>query len=174
MTQQKRIRRFTDHFPKLAVLAASLELAACGVTGPVSKFTAMVADDVQCRTNSDNTVAPMPGTALSFTREGTDTAAVIVSFVGNWTNPTGGGTADGAFIFLEIDGQRQDTTSTNGGVLASPGQSTTVGNGTHGFNFVTNRLAPGNHVAAIHWADNVLSGTGTICIAERSLVVYHD
>jgi hypothetical protein len=174
MKQQKRMHRFMDHFPKLAVLAATLELAACGVTGPVSKFTAVLADDKQCRTSGDNLVAPMPGAALSFTREGTDTASVIVSFVGNWTNPTGGGTADGAFIFLEIDGQRQDTTSINGGVLASPGHSTTVANGTHGFNFVTNRLAPGAHVATILWADNVLNGTGTICIAERSLVVYHD
>ena len=28
--------------------------------------------------------------------------------------------------------------------------------------------------ASIRWADNVLNGSGTICVAERSLVVYHD
>ena len=170
----RQIRRGVLQILPIANLAFLPILAACGVSGPVSRFTAMVADDVQCRTSNDNTVAPIPGTALSFTREGADTVGVIVSFVGNWTNPSGGGPADGAFIFLEIDGQRQDTTSTNGGVLASPGHSNTVGNGTHGFNFVTNRLSPGNHVARMLWADNVLNGSGTICVAERSLVVYHD
>jgi hypothetical protein len=149
-----------------------LSLAACGVTGPVSRFTAMVVDDVQCRTSDDNSVAPMPGTSVAFNRERDDTASVIVSFVGNWTNPSGG-TAAGAFIFVEIDGERRDVTSENGGVLASPGLSNTVGNGTHGFNFVIDPLPPGNHVAAVLWADNVLNGTGTICVAERSLVVYH-
>ena len=174
MRQRKRMHRRVEWFTRIGILGFVLVLPACGVSGPVSKFTAMSADDKQCRTSSDNTVAPMPGTALSFTREGSDTAAVIVSFVGNWTNPTGGGTANGAFIMLEIDGLRQDTTSKNGGVLVSPGESTTVGNGTHGFNFVTNPLPPGNHLATILWADNVLNGTGTICVAERSLVVYHD
>ncbi|MGH7502069.1 MAG: hypothetical protein ACREL7_09955 [Longimicrobiales bacterium] len=161
-------------YGRTASLVLALSVSACGVSGPISQFTAMVADDVQCRTSSDNTVADMPGTALSFTRAGTDTAAVVVSFVGNWPNPTGGGTASGAFIFLEIDGQRRDVTSTNGGVLASPGLSTTVGSGTHGFNFVTDSLPPGAHIATIRWADNVLNGTGTICVAERSLIVYHD
>jgi hypothetical protein len=174
MWQQERLRRIVREPALVAILGSVTTIAACGVSGPVSKFTAVLADDVQCRTSSDNTVAPMPGTSLSFTREGADTAGVIVSFVGNWTNPSGGGPASGAFIFLEIDGQRQDTTSTNGGVLASPGLSNTVGNGTHGFNFVTNPLPPGDHMARILWADNVLNGTGTICVAERSLVVYHD
>jgi predicted small lipoprotein YifL len=157
----------------LSWLLAVLALAACGVSGPVSQFTAAVADDVQCRTSSDNTVADMPGTAVAFTRSGTDTASVVVSFVANWPNPSEG-EANGAFIFLEIDGQRRDITSTNGGVLASEGHPATVSNGTHGFNFVTEPLAPGGHVATIRWADNVLSGTGTICVAERSIVVFHD
>jgi hypothetical protein len=158
----------------VALLIPALALPGCGgVSGPVTEFTAMVADDVQCRTSNDNTVADMPGTALTFTREGTDTASVIVSFVGNWPNPSGG-TANGAFIFLEIDGQRRDLTSTNGGVLVSEGQSTSVGRGTHGFNFVTDPIPPGGHTATMRWSDNVLNGEGTICVAERSLVVFHD
>jgi hypothetical protein len=161
-------------FGRVAFLIPAVVLAACGVTGPVGQFTALVADDLQCRTSNDNTVANMPGTTVAFTRTGEDTAAVVVSFVGQWPNPVGGGTANGAFIFLEIDGQRQDVTSTNGGVLASPGNSPTVSSGTHGFNFVTNPIAPGAHTASILWADNVLNGSGTICVAERSLVVYHD
>jgi hypothetical protein len=116
----------------------------------------------------------MPGASVAFTRTGDDTAAVVVSFVGQWPNPAGGGTANGAFIFLEIDGERHDITSTNGGVLASPGNSNTVSSGTHGFNFVTEPIAAGGHTASILWADNVLNGQGTICVGERSLVVYHD
>jgi hypothetical protein len=158
----------------VACLVTSMLIPACGgTTAPVSQFTAMVADDVQCRTSSDNSVVAMPGTSLAFQRQGTDTSAVVVSFVGNWTNPSAD-TAAGAFIFLEIDGQRRDITSTNGGVLASQGHSNTVGTGTHGFNFVTDPLLPGGHTASILWADNVLNGTGTICVAERSLVVFHD
>lgn len=174
MQYRNRISTAMSRACPTALLIPALILAACGVTGSVTKFTAMVADDIQCRTSSDNTVADMPGTSLAFTREATDTASIVVSFVANWPNPTGGGTASGAFIFLEIDGQRRDVTSTNGGVLASPGQSTTVGSGTHGFNFVTEPIAPGPHTATMRWADNVLSGTGTICVAERSLVVLHD
>jgi hypothetical protein len=167
--------RNTSILATTALMAAAPLLTACATTtGPVSGFSATVADDVQCRTSSDNSVAAMPGTSVAFTRAATDTAAVVVAFVGNWTNPSGGGTANGAFIFLEIDGQRREITSTNGGVLASEGQSTTVGNGTRGFNFVTDPIAPGNHIASILWADNLLNGTGTICVAERSLVVFHD
>jgi hypothetical protein len=167
--------RNTSILATTALMAAAPLLTACATTtGPVSGFSATVADDVQCRTSSDNSVADMPGTSVAFTRAGTDTAAVVVAFVGNWTNPSGGGTANGAFIFLEIDGQRRDITSTNGGVLASEGQSATVGNGTRGFNFVTDPIAPGSHIASILWADNLLNGTGTICVAERSLVVFHD
>jgi hypothetical protein len=167
--------RNTSILATTALMAAAPLLTACATTtGPVSGFSATVADDVQCRTSSDNSVAAMPGTSVAFTRAGNDTAAVVVAFVGNWTNPSGGGTANGAFIFLEIDGQRREITSTNGGVLASEGQSTTVGNGTRGFNFVTDPIAPGNHIASILWADNLLNGTGTICVAERSLVVFHD
>ena len=74
----------------------------------------------------------------------------------------------------EASGQRRDLTSTNGGVLVSEGQSTSVGRGTHGFNFVTDPIPPGGHTATMRWSDNVLNGEGTICVAERSLVVFHD
>jgi hypothetical protein len=41
---------------------------------------------------------------------------------------------------------------------------------THGFNFVSDPLAPGTHTATIQWRDN---GLGPFCATERSLIVLH-
>ena len=160
----------------MSLLLACLVLPACApavtVTAPVSKITAAVADDLICRTSDDNSVADMPGTFKSFVQGGDSPQSIVVTFVGSWAKPTSGNPA-GAFIFLEIDNTRVDVTSTNGGVLVHEGTATSVSNGTHGFTFVTEPIAPGEHVAKMRWADNVLSGSGTICVFERSLVIHH-
>ena len=158
----------------LSVLALSTLSACASVTasGPVAHMTAVVADDVQCRTSADNLVADMPGMTSAFVQGGGTAEPVVVNFVGSWPKPTSG-TPAGAFIFLEIDNNRVDVTSTNGGVLVHEGTASSVSNGTHGFTFVTDPISPGNHVAKMRWADNVLSGSGTICVAERSMVIHH-
>lgn len=158
----------------LAVLALGALSACTSVTasGPVPHMTSIVADDVQCRTSTDNLVADMPGMTRAFVQGGATAESVVVDFVGSWPKPTSG-TPAGAFIFLEIDNNRVDVTSTNGGVLVHEGTASSVSNGTHGFNFVTDPVSPGNHVAKMRWADNVLSGSGTICVAERSMVIHH-
>jgi hypothetical protein len=162
------------HRSILAVLALGALSACTSVTasGPVPHMTSIVADDVQCRTSSDNLVADMPGMTRAFAQGGGTAEPVVVDFVGSWPKPTSG-TPAGAFIFLEIDNNRVDVTSTNGGVLVHEGTASSVSNGTHGFNFVTDPVSPGNHVAKMRWADNVLSGSGTICVAERSMVIHH-
>lgn len=161
--------------PQLAavVVLVGILFTGCATSAPVTQTTSVVSDNKTCRTSSDNTVADMPGVIANFTIEGDDPTGVIVSFVGSWSKPTDSPAA-GAFIFLEVDGSRVDITSTNGGVLASPGTATDVSSGTHGFNFVTDPIAPGNHVAKIRWADNLLNGTGTICVTERSMVIFHN
>jgi hypothetical protein len=159
----------------LLAALAFVVLSACTsvqASGPIPHMTAVVADDVQCRTSSDNLVADLPGMARAFVQGGTTAESVVVAFVGSWPKPTSG-TPAGAFIFLEIDNNRVDVTSTNGGVLAHEGAATSVSNGTHGFNFVTDPIPPGSHTAKMRWADNVLSGSGTICVAERSMVIHH-
>lgn len=172
------ILRETSHSMRGAVGLVMMYtwLAACApavtVTTPVSRITAAVADDLVCRTSSDNSVADMPATFKSFVQGGDSPQSIVVTFVGSWPKPSSG-TQVGAFIFLEIDNNRVDLTSTNGGVLVHEGTSSSVSNGTHGFTFVTDPIAPGSHVAKIRWADNVLSGTGTICVQERSLVIHH-
>ncbi len=157
----------------LVLLSIAVGCAAPVEIGAVAQFTGVVADDFQCRTSSDNSVAPMPGMLAAFTQHGPDTASIVVSFQGNWSQFAGGEPTVGAFIFLEVDGGRVDVTSTNGGVLATPGPTSPIGSGTHGFNFVTEPLLPGPHTAVILWADNVLNGTGTICIGERTMVIHH-
>ena len=158
----------------LAVLAFGALSACTSVTasGPVPHMTSIVADDVQCRTSSDNLVADMPGMTRPFVQGGETAESLVVDFVGSWPKSTSG-TPAGAFIFLEIDNNRVDVTSTNGGVLVHEGTAASVSNGTHGFNFATDPVSPGNHVAKMRWADNVLSGSGTICVAERSMVIHH-
>jgi hypothetical protein len=158
----------------LAVLALGW-LSACTsvqASGPIPHMTSIVADDMQCRTSSDNLVADMPGMAGVFVQGGASAEPLVVAFVGSWPKPTSG-TPAGAFIFLEIDNNRVDVTSTNGGVLVHEGTAASVSNGTHGFNFVTDPIPPGSHTAKMRWADNVLSGSGTICVAERSMVIHH-
>ena len=80
-------------------------------------------------------------------------------------------------MFLFVDGVRVDLSSDNGGVLVHEGKATSVSNGTHGFEFVTRSIAPGNHTAKIMVLDNVLGGpgvfNGTVCLNDRTLVVDH-
>lgn len=160
--------------PQLAAVVVLMGILFTGfaTAAPVTQTTSVVSDNKICRTSSDNSVADMPGVTANFMIKGHEPTSVTVSFVGSWTKPTDSPAA-GAFILLEVDGSRVDITSTNGGVLASPGTATDVSSGTHGFNFVTDPIAPGNHVAKIRWADNLLIGTGTICVSERSMVIFH-
>jgi hypothetical protein len=154
----------------VAELPSSAQTATAAA--PVSRVTAKVADDVVCRTSSNNTVADMPSMSRGFVQGGVTPEEVVVTFAGTWPKPSMG-TQAGAFILLEIDGSRVDLTSTNGGVLVHEGTASSVSNGTRGFTFVTSPIAPGRHVAKIRWFDNFLNGTGTICVAERSLVIQH-
>lgn len=148
---------------------------------PIRIFSASMADDRVCRTLA-TTLEEIPGTTVRFRIRSRITEEVVVTFVANWPRPfadeiPAGSQAAGALIFLFIDGQRVDPISSGGGVLVHEGTASSVSNGTHGFTFVTERLAPGDHVAKIFFLDNVLGPfgqpNGTVCVAERSTVVQH-
>jgi hypothetical protein len=141
-------------------------------TGIVNKFNAVVADDLQCRIQSNNLFADVPDLSKIFTLAGATDEQVAVIFTASWPEPTSG-TPAGAFVRLVIDGLAQDLTSANGGVLVHDGSPTDLSYGARAFTFVSNALDPGPHTAKIQWSDNFLVGTGTICIRERSLVVLH-
>jgi hypothetical protein len=153
-------------------LAPRAFAATASLSAPIQRMDAKIVDELACRTSSDNTVADMPLTSKTFTLGGSTAEEVVVTFVGEWPIPSSG-TQAGAFILLEIDNDRVDLVSTNGGVLVHEGTATSVSNGTRSFTFVTEPIRPGSHVAKIRWADNVLSGTGTICVGKRSLTVIH-
>ena len=171
---------FRDLILGVCLIASTLALGSFQVMGqtiatakaPIKRITAKVVDNFVCRTSSDNTVADMPDMTLTFKQAGTAAEEVIVTFVGSWPKPSVG-TQAGAFILLEIDGDRVDLTSTNGGTLVHEGTAASVSNGTHGFTFVTEPIPPGMHTAKIRWYDNFLAGTGTICVSERSMVIQH-
>jgi hypothetical protein len=145
-------------------------------------FTATVANDRVCRTTATE-LETIPGTTVKFTQHGNKPQPVVVTFVATWPLPDAseipaGSQAAGALIFLFIDGNRVDPISNFGGVLVHEGTASSVSNGTHGFTFVTDPIAAGDHVATISFLDNVLGPfgvpNGTICVQERSTVVEHD
>jgi len=138
--------------------------------------------DTECLTTSSSGFVDMPGTVVHFEQGGTIPASLQVSFIGTWPQPgknlttplPSGSQPAGAAIILEIDGDRADIVSNGGGVLVHEGTASSISNGTHGFTFVTEPIAPGLHTAQILWAQDLANATGTICVGARSLVVRHD
>jgi hypothetical protein len=149
----------------------------------VSRMTALTGtNSFDCRTSTfpgDNRLAEMPNSTLAFHQAGSTPTSVLVTFVGSWSTPTAsngklpaGSTAAGANIFLTIDDQRVDEVSNNGGTLVHDG-SAPFSNGTRSFTFVTEPISPGDHQVKFLWSNNLLNGTGTICVFERTIVVQH-
>jgi hypothetical protein len=181
-------------FTRTARLAATMTVVLCALgalpaaaqfaentQGPIQSMTALSANDFQCRTSTfpgEDRLAEIPNTSLDFELGGFHPQSVLVTFSANWPIPKGsnlplGSVASGAIIFLFIDDDRFDIISENGGVLVHEGTATSVSNGTHGFTFATRPLAPGAHTAKIFWSNNILVGTGSVCVFDRSLVVQH-
>jgi hypothetical protein len=157
------------------------EPAVATAGADIPEMTALTErEHFDCRTSTfpgDPRLADIPNTSLTFHQGGTKARSVLVTFVANWPIPTGsdlpqGSQSAGAVIFLTIDDQRVDVVSNNGGTLVHDGTAD-FSNGTHGFTFVTQPIAPGDHEAHMLWSNNFLNGTGTVCIFERSLVVQH-
>jgi hypothetical protein len=89
---------------------------------------------------------------------------VVVMFQGTFVlndSAGAGSPADSALIQLKVDGVVQDGAPAI--VYANHG-------GTHGFNFVTRVLTPGNHTARIQWRTDL---GGSMCVGARSLVILH-
>jgi hypothetical protein len=104
----------------------------------------------------------MPGMSETFSFGGAASRPVLVLFQAEWRSFGEGSVAS---IRLMIDGivQPASTLSVDHRV---PGNGDEIE--THGFNFVSDPLAPGTHTATIQW-----SATGTLCATDRSLIVLH-
>jgi hypothetical protein len=152
---------------------AGAEKGAPSRPADVSKSISTVAGkaDGADATDLPCTVSPqfndMPGMLVSFRLSGTASRSVLVLFQGSWGKLVGN---TAGFIRLTIDGVIQSGPGTGDGILTIPANGQTGSEGTRGFNFLSDPLAPGLHVARIQWRDN---GAGQVCIGERSLIVLH-
>ncbi len=128
---------------------------------PTGKADAVDATIVGC------TLSPqfndMPDMAKSFKLGGTAAQPVIVLFQGEWTSFMPG---SGVLIQLAID-QFAQSAQINLAFRPS-GEPDLVE--THGFNFISDALAPGTHTAKILWKSN---GAGQVCVRGRTMIVLH-
>ena len=146
-----------DDSPSPAVVAKSLSNV------PTAKADAVDASDFPC------TVSPqfndMPGMSETFTQGGTLAKPVIVLSQGEFF-----GLAEGAEarIRLTIDGVVPSGPLEIVVKNRPTGDQSTIG--AHGFNFISDPLAPGTHTARIRSRDN---GGGPGCVNDRSLIILH-
>ena len=152
---------------------ASAEKGAPSRAADVSKSISTITNkaDGADATDLPCTVSPqfndMPGMLVSFRISGNASKSVLVLFQGSWGKLVGN---TAGFIRLTIDGVIQSGPGTGDGILTLGADGQTGSEGTRGFNFLSDSLAPGLHVARIQWRDN---GAGQVCIGERSLIVLH-
>lgn len=152
---------------------ARAEKGALGGPAAVSKSISTVTNkaDGADATDLPCTVSPqfndMPGMLVSFRISGNASRSVVVLFEGTWGKLVGN---TAGFIRLTIDGVIQSGPGTGDGILTLGADGQTGSEGTRGFNFLSDPIAPGLHVARIQWRDN---GAGQVCIGERSLIVLH-
>jgi hypothetical protein len=143
---------------------------AVKIAKTVSNVATGRADAVDATTfvcTTGGTFTDMPEMSATFRLGGRAAQPVIVLFEGEWGGPSfTEGT--GAFIRLAIDGVVQ--TPVDVGVERRP-TGTPDDLETHGFNFVSDPLAPGTHTATIQWRGTTTSGQ--VCVQDRSMIVLH-
>jgi hypothetical protein len=120
----------------------------------INKFDAVDTNEAVCA--APTAFENMPGMLVSFKSGGTTTRPVAVLFQGVIGDR-------GVEIRLTIDGVVQSGPSNVVLNFETPPSA-----GTRGFNFLSNPLPPGLHVARIQWR-----AVGFICIQDRSLIVLH-
>jgi hypothetical protein len=108
---------------------------------------------------------PMPGTSETFNLGGRSAQPVIVLFEAEWHSPNVGTFAQ---LALTIDGVFQSGAGFPVVDDRPSGEPEEVE--THGFNWVSQPLAPGTHTATIMWRDN---GVNPHCVRARTLIVLH-
>jgi hypothetical protein len=138
--------------------------ASKSISTNISKADAVDATDQVCAPSGS--FSDIPGMLVSFKSGGAGSRPVIVLFQGEWF-----GFADSSAIEIGL--------TIDGIVQSGPARVTvehrTTGSfdefETHGFNFLSDRLAPGLHVGRIQWRRSGASGQA--CVGNRSLIVLH-
>ena len=115
------------------------------------------------------TVSPnytdMPGTSVTFRLGGSTSRPVMVLFGASWYLPNEGVELT---VRLLIDGI--GLVGSTDVLVAERPSGVSLVFGAHGFNFVSDPLAPGMHTAKIQWHDN---GVNFGCVRQRNLIVMH-
>jgi hypothetical protein len=138
--------------------------ASKSISTNISKADAVDATDQVCAPQGG--FSDIPGMLVSFKSGGAGSRPVIVLFQGEWFNFADSSAIE---IRLTIDGVEQS------GPARVIVEHRTTGSfdefETHGFNFLSDRLAPGLHVGRIQWKR--AGAAGTACVGNRSLIVMH-
>jgi hypothetical protein len=113
---------------------------------------------------SSGSFTNMPAMSETFSFGGTASRPVLVLFQAEWFSFTEGARVG---IQLTIDGVAQSGPAFV--VVDHRPSGELHENETHGFNFISDPLAPGMHTATIQWA----TAPGTACVFNRSLIVLH-
>jgi hypothetical protein len=109
----------------------------------------------------------MPFMTKTFKLGGTASRPVIVLFQSELSTGTPGSRVE---TRLTIDGVVQPGPGATVILSTLPSDALTGFVETHGFNFISNPLAPGTHTATIQWRD---SGEGPWYASRRSLIILH-
>jgi hypothetical protein len=107
----------------------------------------------------------MPDMAVTFKLGGSASRPVLVFIQASLAFPSEGASL---IMRLTVDGVVQSGPDDVVVDLRPTGEPFPVS--THGFNFISDSLAPGTHTARIQWRDN---GAGQGCARSRSLIVLH-
>jgi hypothetical protein len=144
----------------LALALTTLGFNASAADGGVSKFTGVK----QVVNNCSVTTAfqTMNGMTQTFTTGGTSGDEVVVMFQATFSGVLD--TFDTVFVRLTIDNTVQPTN------VSVPIFGGANGSFTHGFNWISKALPPGNHTARIQWRTDLGSSA---CVDDRSLVILH-
>jgi hypothetical protein len=133
-------------------------VAAKSISTGINKVDAVDTNIQACTVST--AFVDMPGMLVSFKSGGTASRPVIVLFQGEWLSIDRGT----GVIRLTIDGIVQ-----SGPDDVEMNDTDATETATHGFNFLSDRLAPGLHVARIQWKTR----GDVACVNERSLIVMH-
>jgi len=151
-------------FVAVAILGVAVGVAAEAATlksAPVNRFDS--ADTTISECTSTTTFVNLPDMARTFSLGGSVNEEVVVMVQGTFVlnDSSGGSPSDSGVIQLTVDGVPQ---------IGAPAIVYANHGGTHGFNFITGALRPGNHTARIQWRTDL---GGSMCVGARSLVILH-
>jgi hypothetical protein len=144
------------------VSAVSEGHAATTRSAPIGKFSGV--EDIIFECTTSQTFTNIPGLSRTFNLGAGAAEEVVVMLQGafSWDSASAD---DTAYVRLLIDNQVQGP-----GDQVPFNSVDSRGGGTHGFNWQSKPLRPGNHTVRVQWRSDFGS---SLCVDARSLIVLH-